>query len=333
MKIELTYCSETLALEIQTLGNHPKERIQQEVNSFYFQNSKHDNCSNYRGITLLNSGYKTYAKIIAQCFKTISETVLLEEQNGFRIGRSCVDNVFIINLYRTAFKQIMEKRREFNLETHMAFLDLEKAFDRVDRNQLWQILNRRGIPYHLIEVIKSPYKNTSVHIDTGKKILEKIYINQGVQQGCNLSPTIFNIYIDDLLRNWKHKVDAGIVLKRNLYLNTLLFADDQVIIQDSEDKLQKSVCMLNQMSKGYNLKISTDKTKIMAFKGKHIKRFKTEIDGSILEQVKRFNYLGCELSLDGDPDFDKKNKQIPKNMRHYQKTFTENSYRHPNEIL
>jgi hypothetical protein len=59
------------------------------------------------------------------------------------------------------------------------------------------------------------------------------------------------------------------------------------------------------MSKGYNLKISTDKTKIMDFKGKHIVPSKIEIDGSILEQVKQFNYLGCELSSDGEPDFDK----------------------------
>ena len=96
------------------------------------------------------------------------------------------------------------------------------------------------------------------------------------------------------------------MLKRNLNLNTLLFTDDQVIIQDSEDKLQKSVYILNQMSKDYNLKISMDKTKVMAFKGKHSVRSKIEIDRSILEQVKQFNYLGCKLSLDGEPDFDKK---------------------------
>ena len=93
-----------------------------------------------------------------------------------------------------------------------------------------QILNKRGIPYHLIEVIKSLYENTSVQIDTGRKILDKIYINQGVRQGCNLSLALFNIYIDDLLRNWKHKSDTGIKFKRNIYFNTLLFADDQVII-------------------------------------------------------------------------------------------------------
>jgi len=96
------------------------------------------------------------------------------------------------------------------------------------------------------------------------------------------------------------------MLKRNLYLNTLLFADDPVIIQDSEDKLQKSVYILNQMKKDYNLKVRKDKTKIMPFKGKHLVRSKIEIGGSILEQMKQFNYLGCELSLDGEADFDKK---------------------------
>ena len=122
----------------------------------------------------------------------------------------------------------------------------------------------------------------------------------------NLSPALFKIYIDDLLRNWKHKADAGIMFRRNLYLNTLFFVHDQVIIQDSEDKFQKSVYILNQMSKHFNLKISTDKTKIMDFKGKYSVFYKIEIDGSILEQVKQFNYLGCGLSLDGKPDFDNK---------------------------
>ena len=77
--------------------------------------------------------------------------------------------------------------------------------------------------------------------------------------------------------------DAGITLKTNLYLKTLLLAHDQVIIQDSEDKLQKSVYILNQMCKDCNLKISTDKTKIAVFKRKHLVCSKIEIDGSILE--------------------------------------------------
>jgi hypothetical protein len=60
------------------------------------------------------------------------------------------------------------------------------------------------------------------------------------------------------------------------------------------------------MSKDYNLKISTDKTKVMVFKIKHLVRSEIEIDASTLEQVKQFNYLGCEMSLEGEPNFDKK---------------------------
>jgi len=78
------------------------------------------------------------------------------------------------------------------------------------------------------------------------------------------------------------------------------------------------------MCKEYNLKISTGRTKIMAFTGKHLVRSKIEIDRSILEQVKQINYFGCELSLDGEPGFDKKNKQISRNMRHCQKALKEN---------
>jgi hypothetical protein len=95
--------------------------------------------------------------------------------------------------------------------------------------------------------------------------------------------------------------------------------------------LKLIICILNQMSKDYNLKISTDKTKIMAFKGKHLVHAKIEVDGSILEQVKQFNYLECELSLDGEPDFDKKINRFQRICGTIRK-HPKNPYRHPNEI-
>jgi hypothetical protein len=73
----------------------PEEWGQARVKTL-FEKGKHNNCLNYRGISLLNSGYKIFAKIITQRLKTISETILLEEQNGFRKGSSCIDNVFVI---------------------------------------------------------------------------------------------------------------------------------------------------------------------------------------------------------------------------------------------
>jgi hypothetical protein len=91
----------------------------QERVKFLFKKGKRDDFSNYRGISLLNSGYKIYGRIITQRFKTISEAIFLEGKNGFGRGKSCIDNVFIL-------KQAIAKTRDFNLENHMAFLDLEK---------------------------------------------------------------------------------------------------------------------------------------------------------------------------------------------------------------
>ena len=114
------------------------EEWEQDRIKSLFKKGKRDNCSNYRDISLLNSGYKIYAKINTQRFKTISQALLLEEQNGFRTGRSRTDNVFTINplnvelnpirhllalvgarhivhVSRISVKQIIENIREFNL--------------------------------------------------------------------------------------------------------------------------------------------------------------------------------------------------------------------------
>jgi hypothetical protein len=113
-------------------------------------------------------------------------------------------------------------------------------------------------------------------------------------------------YVDDLLRKWKLQVDPGVILKINVAFRTVLFADDQLIIQDSEDKLQKSIHAFSLLSKDYNLKISISKTHSWPSKKTYIVCSKIMIDGSILEQVKQFNYLGCELNIDGEPDLEKK---------------------------
>jgi hypothetical protein len=81
--------------------------------------------------------------------------------------RSCIDDVLTL-------KQIIEKRRDFNLETHLAFIDYNKAFDRVDRNKLWNILQQRGYPVHFIQAVQSLYNETKVIIQSGDQITEKV---------------------------------------------------------------------------------------------------------------------------------------------------------------
>ena len=106
-----------------------------------------NNPNNYRGISLLNTGYEIYLKIIAKRLTTIAEVLLLEEQNGFRKGRSCMDCIF-------SASKIIEKPREFNIPTYIAFIYFKKAFDSVDIDKLWIIMLSDGIRSHLITIIQ-----------------------------------------------------------------------------------------------------------------------------------------------------------------------------------
>jgi hypothetical protein len=89
-------------------------------------------------------------------------------------------------------------------------------------------------------------------------------------------------------------------------LNTLLFADDQVVLADSEDNLQRAVYKLSNIVNKYNLKMSAKKTKVLAFVGINSLRAKIMINGKIIEQVNSFNYLGCNLFHISPKDFDNK---------------------------
>lgn len=82
----------------------------------------------------------------------------------------------------------------------------------------------------------------------------------------------------------------------------MLFADDLIIVQENEDNLQKSIFELQKISSDYNLKISTTKTQILAFRGKYPVRSKIILNGTTLEQVAAFNYLGCYVTYNEDKD-------------------------------
>jgi uncharacterized protein (UPF0128 family) len=110
--------------------------------------------------------YKIYARIVNKRLRTISEALLEEEQNGIRTRRTTANNIFIL-------QQVFEKRRKFHLQTHVAFIDFEKAFDKVNRNKLWTIMEERGHTQHLIRVRQSLYHNSKIIINTGKTKLKK----------------------------------------------------------------------------------------------------------------------------------------------------------------
>jgi hypothetical protein len=180
-----------------------------------FKKRDRSKCENYIGISLLNEGYKIYAKIITARLQKTIEAIILEEQSGFRKGRLCADNIFIV-------KQLTEKHREFNHELHLLFTEYVKAFDRVDRKKLWNTVCTRGVPHHLTAVIRNMHKGTKISLITISGKMLSAEINLGVRQGCSMSPILFNIYLEDAVRHWRSQPKALHIsdnLKEKTYKN------------------------------------------------------------------------------------------------------------------
>jgi hypothetical protein len=91
---------------------------------------------------------------------------------------------------------------------------------------------------------------------------------------------------------WQNQVIKGIRLSRNKNISTVLFADDQVTMSDSEDNLQPEIYKLNKVMTGCGLTVSSDKSKVMEFKGRDPTGSEMVINNRIIEQVNKFNYLG-----------------------------------------
>ena len=96
---------------------------------------------------------------------------------------------------------IMEKAREFQKSIYFCFIDYAKAFDCVDHNKLWKILQEMGIPDHLICLLRNVYAGQEATVRTGHGTTNWFQIGKGVRQGCILSPCLFNFYAEYIMRN------------------------------------------------------------------------------------------------------------------------------------
>ena len=105
----------------------------------------------------------------------------------------------------------MEKAREFQKNIYFYFIDYAKAFDCVDHNKLWKILKEMGIPEHLTCFLRNLYAGQEATVRTGHGTTDCFQIGKGVHRGCILSPCLFNLYAEYIMRNpnWKkHKLES-----------------------------------------------------------------------------------------------------------------------------
>jgi hypothetical protein len=118
---------------------------------------------------------------------------------------------------------------------------LKKAFNKVDRNTLLNNLAADNIPDKIIHAICNIYSNKKISVKTDSNPSEWKSINKEVREGCGLSPLLFITYMDVIIKPWRGGNHGGISIKRGMILDTLLFADDQVLTAKSEDELQREI--------------------------------------------------------------------------------------------
>ena len=175
-------------------------------------------CDNYRGISLLNIIGKIFCRILLPKLQLLGENIYPESQCGFRQGRSTTDMVFSV-------RQLQEKCREKRIPLHIAFIDLTKAFDSVNREGLYIVLGILGCPQKLLNLICSLHTGMMATVAYENEESKAFAINNGVKQGCVLAPVLFNICFSYVIRHAFQGNDKGIYLKLDMMVDCLTSPD------------------------------------------------------------------------------------------------------------
>ena len=265
-------------------------------------------CNNYRGISLLSIVGKVFADIILQRLHILAERVYAESQSGYRKGRSTIDGIFTL-------RQMMEKSREHQKDLHIAFIDFKKAFDCVNRELLFVILEKIGCPVKMTKFIKALYSNVKAKVIVDGELSEAFNYDDGVKQGCKLAPTLYGIYAAILLHlsfnniNSNHSVKVRFRYDGNLfdlrrlkarskvkymYIQEAQYADDIALFSNRAEDLQDLLSAYNHVSKEMGLQINTSKTETMSIGTQAV----FQVNNVKLPRVDRFKYLGSYVSRD-----------------------------------
>ena len=156
---------------------------------------------------------------------------------------------------------------------YFCFIDYAKAFDCVDHNKLWKILQEMGIPDHLtclyagqeaICFLRNLYAGQEAIIRTGHGTTGWFKIGKGVRQGCILSPCLFNLHAEYIMKNaGLEEAQAGIKIARK-NINNLRYTDDTTLMAESKEQLKSLLMKVKEESEKVGLKLNIQKTKIMA---------------------------------------------------------------------
>ena len=216
----------------------------------------------------------------------LDENELLSEgQNGFRKDRSCLDHIYTLHT-------IIKNRKFLKKDTFACFVDYRKAFDTVDRNCLWFKLMSLGIHGKIIHAVQSLYRSVECCVKVNDHLTDWFPVRNGVKQGSVLSPTLFSIYVNDLA-NEICNMQCGVDID-GMNISIMLYADDIVLLSDSEVNLQLMIDKLNDWCHKWRLTVNEAKTKVLHFRSQNEIRsdYVFKCGDKTIEYECSYKYLG-----------------------------------------
>lgn len=262
------------------------------------KNGDRDSVNNYRGISLLNILSKVFSFILNQRLTVWADEneKIVEEQGGFRAGRSTTDNIFIL---QGIIEKYLTKKSG---KIYVCFVDFQKAFDTVRRGILWNVLRRAGVGGKMLKILQSMYvsvKSCVRYPGTPGGLTDYFNCPFGVRQGCVLSPSLFSFFINELAYEISKNGKFGIQLMPDVVeIMILLFADDVVLTSYCAKGLQTQINLLKQYADKFLMSVNLSKTKIIVFrKGGFLGAKEAWWYGDQkIDVVNSYKYLGLHFS-------------------------------------
>ena len=146
---------------------------------------------------------KVFNRVLLERMKNTVDPQLRDEQAGFRQNRSCTDQIATLRI-------IVEQSLEWNSSLYINFIDFEKVFDSLDRESFWSLLRHYGIPTKIVNLIRKSYEGMSCRVIHGGQLSNSFQVRTGVRQGCLLSPFLFLLAIDWIMKKSTKEKRKGI---------------------------------------------------------------------------------------------------------------------------
>ena len=249
-------------------------------------------CEKHRTICLASQIGKVILRVIRKRMNGKIEERLDEKQYGFRKGKGTRNAIFILRM-------ILERALEMQKDIYLCYIDFAKAFDRVKHEDMIEMLEEINIDGKDKRMIMNLYWNQKATVQIGEEQTEWVEIKKGVRQGCVLSPDLFNLYSQKMIEELD---DLEGVRVGGVNVTNIRYADDTVLIADTQEKLQELVNALKGAceERGMEINVGPGKTEVMGLtKRNEDLNVNVTLDGRTIPQVEKYKYLGCVIDKDG----------------------------------